>query len=142
MKYSGTILILLAVALGSCENARRSAHGDLVIYSITERPSAKPLANNPTVYRINPQTQTVIYWQLFDPAASADSHFNAPERLVNCAIRDAQNWKCDYPDASGTVAIVNGKYSAVNTAGHDPAKDAHIRYVSQREWEAIDAAWK
>jgi hypothetical protein len=141
-EYSSAILILLAVSLVSCQDSQRRAHGDVIIYSITERPGAKPLANNPTVYRINAQTQTVTYWSRFDPAASADSHFNAPARLVNCAIRDTQNWKCEYPDGSGTVAIVNGKYSELNAGGHDPAKDAHIRYVSQREWEAIQASWK
>jgi hypothetical protein len=134
MKYSG-VLMVLVFTLWSCQYAQRG-HEDVIVYPLIETSAGKPLAGNPTVYRINTQTQTVICWKLLAPAGAEDSHFNAPKKLVNCAVRDAQNWKCEYSDGSGTVAIVNGA-----TRKSDPFEAANIRYVSKREWEAAEAAW-
>jgi hypothetical protein len=36
------------------------------------------------------------------------SRLSGVERLTNCAIIDSENWKCEYPDKSGYVAIING----------------------------------
>jgi hypothetical protein len=34
-----------------------------------------------------------------------------PDRLVKCAIMNSNNWRCEHPDGSGYVAVINGLYA-------------------------------
>jgi hypothetical protein len=56
----------------------------------------------PDEYKISFDTQTVVRWW---PGLS-----EIPERLVNCSVRDKNNWRCEHPDdPSSEIKMVDGR---------------------------------
>lgn len=56
-----------------------------------------------------------------------------PERLVKCAILNNKNWRCEYPDGSGHMAVVDG-LEAIK-------KDSYGRLFSLYRWQYWYVAW-
>lgn len=138
-----TVLAGLAIlsAWASCGGARQPEAREVrdlpvhpvevTVYPVTTAPDGRPLPLNPSVYRIDVQNQSVITWT---PAVN-----EAPRRLVKCAVRDAYNWSCEYPDASGTVEMQAGAY---RTDGRSGMTASTLRYVTKREWDEAQAKWR
>lgn len=73
------------------------------VYSLIlgKHDTGAPLPGVVTVYRVYPETQTVISW--------IPNLAEAPDRLSNCAVRDRSNWKCE--DEGVTRTMVDGEFS-------------------------------
>jgi len=56
---------------------------------------------NRTIYQVNPLMQTIVYWM--------PGIYETPYKLVNCAVRNKENWIGYYPDGSGTVEMRKGR---------------------------------
>jgi hypothetical protein len=56
---------------------------------------------NRTHYEINKAVNEVSYVSLNDSVLGV-------RKLIRCAILDRENWTCSYPDASGTVQVIDG----------------------------------
>ena len=63
--------------------------------------NGKLILRTPMTYRANFNKQEIIWWV-------GDG---SPGRMSNCAIKDAQNWKCDYKSFGSPVSATmqNGK---------------------------------
>jgi hypothetical protein len=110
----------------------RHASVDVAVYPVMKQ-NRLPL--NPSVYRVDSERQTVIYWT---PGVD-----EAPSDLARCAVRDAENWRCRYPDGSAILEMKHGKYHTVPLVGplvDDP--DKQIEYVTEAEWRAARQGWR
>ena len=61
---------------------------------------------NPVTYKALSDNQTVIYW--FEG--------RAPDRLTNCAVRDAKNWSCGQGEGFSTT-MIEGRISETSKFG-------------------------
>ena len=86
-----------------------------------------------TRYKINEARAEVTYWM---PDLEDTGLAQQVARLVDCAIRDARNWTCQYPDGSGTVTVRDGQEKQYNIAGYQ------VIYVRKHQWWAMDLGYK
>lgn len=77
-----------------------------------------------TTYTINSARAEVYYDSL-----------GIPERLVNCAILDAKNWRCAYQDGSGHVTVLDGLEALKR--GHESFRFSIYRY----QWWYVRLHW-
>lgn len=124
-------IVLSLAALVLIGSAACSRPVDVTVYPVTTRPNGRTLPLNPSVYRIDVMAQTVIHWT---PGVD-----EAPTALSKCAIRDPQNWRCEYSDGSGTVEMQGGKYREIGRSGIEAS---HTRYVTRTEWERAQSEWR
>ena len=95
----------------------------VTVYPIFKTDGGKLVPANPSVYKVFPETQNVIYWM---PGIS-----EAPKRLTNCSVRDRLNWRCEYSDGSGVLTMENGIFSDKST------RETYIlefTYTSRLNW--------
>ncbi|MFC1764084.1 hypothetical protein ACFL6U_18670 [Planctomycetota bacterium] len=100
------ISVILPSTIGSYP-AQKLENGDL-----------RPL--NRTIYKVNPFTQTVIYWK---PGVN-----ETPKRLVDCVVRNKKNWIGYFPGGSGPVQMLKGTRVRYT---NDPD---NIVYVDDLRW--------
>ncbi len=75
----------------------------VTVYPIWKTNEGTLVPANRSVYKVFPETQTVIHWM---PGIS-----EVPDRLAKCSVRDRLNWRCEYPDGSGVLTMDNGSFS-------------------------------
>lgn len=104
---------------------------DVTVHKVLVDMDGRQTALNPSVYRVDAQKQTVIYW-----TPEVDE---APRSLASCVVRDANNWRCAFPDGNGTLEMHVGTLR--NNPPDGPAFDhvrraeEKMRQVSRDEWE-------
>lgn len=64
-----------------------------------DRQNCVILLLNDLTYKVNLHQSEVYYQSKLD---------SGPKRLVKCAIMDSSNWRCEFPDGSGYIAVING----------------------------------
>lgn len=95
----------------------------VTVYPIFKTDEGKIVPANPSVYKVFPETQNVIYWT---PGVS-----EAPNRLTKCSVRDRLNWRCEYSDGSAVLIMENGSFSEeLRQQSHGP----EFSYASRLNW--------
>ena len=79
---------------------------------------------NRSIYKVFSSSQQVVYWT---PGIS-----DRPVRLEQCAIRDAENWKCRLPHDQGEVEFKNGNFKEV--LAKPRASDDRFFYAGAARW--------
>lgn len=64
--------------------------------------SGKMLPLNKTTFKVSVARQSIIYWTVGIDLP--------PRRLANCVVRDGRNWVGYFPDGSGELRMVNGRF--------------------------------
>ncbi len=57
-----------------------------------------------------------------------------PKRLVNCAIMDSNNWRCEYPNGKEHIAVINGLYAWDKDS-------SHLNSFSLYRWQYWYVTW-
>jgi hypothetical protein len=78
---------------------------------------------NRTVYKVFPDTHTVIYWR---PGVA-----DVPKKLAQCQVQDRLNWHCMYSDGSGDLVMNDGTLKI--TSGANQPED-NIENVGRVKW--------
>lgn len=71
----------------------------------------------PTTYKAVQSQQLVLYWI---------DGVTPPLKLIDCVVRDAENWTAWYPDRSGQLSMLDGKLSLYAAPG-SAVKELQIR---------------
>lgn len=81
---------------------------------------------NPTTYRVSVNQQRVIYWSTL-----------APKTLANCAVRNAWNWACEYPDKSERLWMVDGAFGETSNSSTNVSAEIELRtrYLLSSSWQ-------
>ena len=110
--------LLLAVTLG-CNKPQ-----EITVYPMNTIGNGPSYAAEIAVYRVDVQKQDVMFWR---PGV-----VESPERLLNCAVRDSTNWRCDTQVAgdSGVVIMERGQLEETVLATR-----FKVRGVTKTEWE-------
>jgi len=100
-----------------------AVRNQVTVYPVmtTDQGTLVPL--NRSVYKVFPDTQTVIHWM---PGIS-----EVPDRLAKCAVRDRLHWRCQYSDGSAVLTMNDGALSSESTQGN---RERDISYTSRLTW--------
>jgi hypothetical protein len=121
----GVVVIALVLFFEPLTEAFRN---QVTVYPIGTAKDGALFPLNPSVYKVFPESQSVVHWM-----PGVDS---APSRLDKCAVRDRLNWRCEYSDGSAVLSMDNGKFRVDARIGDRLAPDP-TRYVSRSEWRRI-----
>lgn len=117
------LLIMVVLSLISCIDQFKN---QVTVYSVSKTDIGL-LPLNPTIYKVFPESQVVIYW-------IPDS--NSPvEKLVNCVVRDRLNWSGEFKDGSGKFMMVKGEFFQTFPVDKD------IHYISKWKWWILKLWW-
>ena len=109
-KWGAPALLLALLLLAGCgvfSKEITAYWASCETYDVAERKFVRCYTLRTTDYRIVPERGEVVYWD------DQDIEVN---KLVNCAIRDSENWTCTYPDGSGPVVARDGLLPAYLTS--------------------------
>jgi hypothetical protein len=95
----------------------------VTVYPISKDDKGKEISLNRSIYKINTDSQTVIFW--------SPGIYEVPTKLANCSVRDRLHWQCNYSDGSGTLIMNNNKFEILSNSDL-PEQD--IQYVSRFKW--------
>ena len=79
---------------------------------------------NRSTYKVFTSSQQVVYWT---PGIS-----DRPVRLEQCAVRDAENWKCRLPHEQGEVEFTRGDFKEVLAKSR--ASEDRFFYAGAARW--------
>ena len=105
-------LLVSGFALSRAETPRVAAPVDVTVYPMMKIAEGPPTSVGIAIYRVDVPRQTVMYWR--------PGIVESPENLANCAVRDAENWRCEHKVGDFAKAIVemqNGTYQESADAG-------------------------
>jgi hypothetical protein len=97
----------------------------VTVYPVSKDDKGKEFRLNRSIYKVNTDTQTVIFW--------SPGIYEVPTKLANCSVRDRLHWQCNYSDGSGTLIMNDNKFEILSK-GDLPEQD--IQYVSRFKWWA------
>jgi hypothetical protein len=100
------------------------AQNQVTVYPLVLVEGHGPSPANRSVYKVYPETQTVVHW-----VPGIDE---VPDRLAKCAVRDRLNWRCEYSDGSAVLTMREGTFSDESrSANPSPLK---FVYTSRLAW--------
>jgi hypothetical protein len=122
--YGGLLALFLSTAIGALAPASQRQPKDVAVYPLRTIGDGQPQPIGMAVYRVDVSRQDVMWWR----PGIADS----PERLLNCAVRDAENWRCEAVVATepSIVTMQAGRFEETVLSMH--LKD---RGVTREAWE-------
>jgi hypothetical protein len=115
-------LFVIAVFLTSC--ITDSFRNEVTVYPVLEDKEFGLIPLNRTVYKVFPESQTVIYWS---PGID-----EIPRELTKCVVRDRLHWQCEYSDRSAKLTMKDGDFKEI-IEKKDHA-DSRYKYVSSWKW--------
>ena len=95
----------------------------VTVYPICISEEGYPVPLNPSVYKVFPESQSIIYWM-----PDIDE---TPRKLTNCSVRDRLHWRGEYPDGSGIKTMDDGKFQIQLP---ENGQETNIEYVSSLKW--------
>jgi hypothetical protein len=127
--FFSVLLAIVGIAFG-CEDGS----GEITVYPVDcseqfkyNKCSGHWYTLNRTTYKVLVEQQQVIYWM-----PGFDFY---PVGLRNCAVRDRENWNCEYPDGSTRLYMVGGSFHEESREGNKTSvTETEIRYVSFWRW--------
>jgi hypothetical protein len=123
MKLASYIPLFVFVLLStSCSDAFKN---QVTVYPVLETKDLGLLPLNRTVYKVFPESQTVIYW-----IPGIDE---IPRKLGKCVVRDRLHWQCEYLDGSAMLMMNDSEFK-VFTAKKENYYAANYEYVSCWKW--------
>lgn len=129
MKLASSIPLFISV-LFSTSCIDDSFRNQVTVYPVLETKDSGLLPLNKTVYKVFPESQTVIYW---NPGSD-----EIPRKLANCTVRDRLHWQCEYSDRSATLMMNGGEFKKLS-AKKDYVDDT--QYVSGWKWWMLHIKW-
>ena len=95
------VIAVFMIILGVLTSCGSSFDGSVTVYPTMNAISGERVTLWRTVYKASFEAQTVVYWYPW--------WRETPEKLINCTVRDKNNWVGEYADHSGKVEMVDGR---------------------------------
>jgi hypothetical protein len=115
--------LLASVVLFLLAPINDAIRNQVTVYPVLKTKEGKLLPLNRSIYKVFPETQTVISWF---PGIT-----EVPSKLAKCSVRDRLHWRCEYSDGSGTLTMDNKRFQILSK---DNLPERDIQYVSRLKW--------
>ena len=102
-----------------------AAKDQITVYPVMRSESGGLVPLNRSIYKVFPETQTVIYWM---PDLQ-----EVPIRLAKCSVRDRLHWKCEHSDGSAIISMDGGSFSSESESIKDRDSPQTL-YTGRLEW--------